>query len=177
MTETKKTFTQFLDKLKSDKKSLFTVILGLAGILLILLSEIPSMHDTEKIQESNEKSYADSELCRDVEKLISQIKGAGDVSVMLTYENTGEKIFAKDSDIENTSDNESQTSHKYIIIDSNQGENGLVIKELYPEIRGVAVVCSGGDDPTVRGAISSLLSALFDIGSNRISIAPRAEKE
>ena len=66
---------------------------------------------------------------------------------------------------------------KYIIVDTSQGESGLAIKIIYPKIRGVAVVCSGGDDPIVNSRIKSLVSALFDIGSNRISIARRAEEE
>lgn len=177
MTETKKALSQLFEKLKKDKKSLFTVILGLTGIFLILLSELPAVSESEKPCIGDEESYADGELCKDVEKLISQIKGAGNVNVMLTYENKGEKIFAEDSESENSTDKESSISRKHIIIDGNQGEDGLVIKEIYPEVRGVAVVCSGGDDPEVKSEISAMLSALFDIGYNRISIAPRAEKE
>jgi len=96
---------------------------------------------------------------------------------MLTYETAGEKIFAKDREAENSADNKRRTSDKYIIVDGDKGENGLIVKEIYPEIRGIAVVCTGGDNPQVRREISVLLSALFDIGSNRISIARRAEKE
>lgn len=177
MAEIKKTLSDFFVKLKADKKALFTVVLGLSGIFLILLSEVPAFAENSEIKNSEERSYTESELCREVEKMLSQIKGAGDVSVMLTYENSGEKIYATDNENDTSSENQSSSNYKHIIVDGNNGEEGLVIKELYPRIRGVAVVCSGGDDPQVQSNISSLLSALFDIGSNRISIAPRADKE
>ncbi len=177
MAEAEKKLRGIFSRLKADKKSLFTVILGLTGILLVLLSELPSVSSGQKSDADKMQSCNDSEICRSVEKLLSQIEGAGEVNVMLTFETKGEKIYARDSDEETSSGGESRTGQKYIIIDGSQGEDGLVIKELYPEIRGVAVVCTGGDDPKVKGEISALLSALFDIGSNRISIAPRAEKE
>ncbi len=177
MADTEKTFTQLFNKLKADKKSLFAVILGLSGIFLILLSELPLVSATEKYQADESQSYSEGELCNEVEKLLTQIEGAGKVSVMLTFETKGEKIFARDSDEEVSLQGENRTNQTYIIIDGNQGEEGLVIKEIYPEVRGIAVVCDGGDDPEVKSEISAMLSALFDIGSNRISIAPRAEKE
>lgn len=177
MGETKKALAQLFCKLKNDKKSVVTLALGFLGIVLMLLSELPSFSSSDNTVEAKQEIYAVSDLCRDVEKLISQVEGAGEVSVMLTYETAGEKIFAKDREAENSADNKRRTSDKYIIVDGDQGENGLIVKEIYPEIRGIAVVCTGGDNPQVRREISVLLSALFDIGSNRISIARRAEKE
>ena len=177
MAEIKNAFTEFLVRLKADKKAMITVILGLTGILLIALSELPSVSSRNNTDNIKKDDYSESDLCRDVEKLISQDKGAGDVSVMLTYETKGERIFAKDSENEHSDNNKIRTSDKYIILDSGQGEDGLIIKEVYPEIRGVAVVCTGGADPQVRREISDLLSALFDIRSNRISIAAKGETE
>ena len=48
-----------------------------------------------------------------------------------------------------------------------------MIKEIYPEIRGIAVVCDGGNNPVIKEQLVSILSALFGINTNRISVAAR----
>lgn len=166
-----------VERLKKDKKALFTVMFGLLGMLLILLSELPFFSSSEKKETHNESAGICENLEQEVEKLISKINGAGKVSVMLTYESDGERVFAKDTETKTQQNDNSQSNEKYIIVDSSQGETGLLVKVIYPRVRGVAVVCSGGADPTVRSEISAVLSALFDIGSNRISIASMAEQE
>ncbi len=177
MAELYRGFTDTLNKLKKDKKALFTVLIGIAGMLLILLSEMPFFGGETKNTKDSGKVYFNQSLEEDTEKLISEIKGAGKVSVMLTYEASEEKVWAKDKDVNVKSDGESDENEKHIIIDAAEGETGLAVKVIYPKVRGVAVVCTGGDDPIVRSEIKALLSALFDIGSNRISIARRAVKE
>ena len=46
----------------------------------------------------------------------------------------------------------------------------MKIKSVYPEIKGVAVVCEGASDPVVREQIVSVITALFDISSKNISV-------
>ena len=177
MAEIKALLTDTVVKLKKDKKAFFTVIIGVAGMLLVLLSELPGIAGEKKAAVKDDASYISDSIEQDTERLISKIRGAGKVSVMLTYESSEERIWAKDSDEKIQSGEQSSLSGKHIIIDTSDGETGLSVKVVYPRVRGIAVVCSGGDDPTVRSEIKALLSALFDIGSNRISIAPRAAEE
>lgn len=177
MSEMRKGFADTLNRLKKDKKALLTVIAGITGMLLVLLSELPLFSGNVKNENQSETVYMNQSIQEDTERLISQIKGAGKVSVMLTYEVSEERVWATDRDTRVKSDGESDESEKHIIIDSSDGETGLAVKVIYPKVRGVAVVCTGGDDPIVQSEIKSLLSALFDIGSNRISIARRAVKE
>ncbi len=178
MAELKNQLGEMLRKLKKDKKALLTVSVGVLGMLLVLLSELPlTDSDTYKKEDASQGEFYNDDLVRQTEKLISQIEGAGKVSVMLTYEATEETVWAKDVNEKSEGEGGADTEEKYIIVDTSDGESGLAIKVIYPRIRGVAVVCSGGDDPVVNSRIKSLVSALFDIGSNRISIARRAEEE
>lgn len=176
MNELKQRISDILSRLKKDKKALLTVIIGIAGMLLVLVSELPSFSENEQEVKGNETYFGDS-LQEDTERLISKIQGAGRVSVMLTYDSGEETVWAKDSETQTQSDDKADVEEKHIIIDSQNGETGLAVKVLYPRVRGVAVVCTGGDDPVVKSEIKALLSALFDIGSNRISIARRAAEE
>ena len=41
----------------------------------------------------------------------------------------------------------------------------------YPAVRGVAVVCTGGERPRVRQTVTMLLCAALGISSNRVSVA------
>ena len=164
-------------RLKKDKKALITVVVGLSGMLLIMLSELPLFATSAEDVAVNENVYHNQNLESEVEKLISKVAGAGKVSVMLTYESDEERVYAIDTENEVQGENKTQNTNKHIIVDNSSGEAGLVVKTIYPEIRGVAIVCSGANDPVVKSEISALVSALFDIGSNRISIARRAEEE
>ena len=48
------------------------------------------------------------------------------------------------------------------------GKNTLV---LAGRVRGVAVVCEGGDDPVIRQKITSMLCALFDLPLKAVSVS------
>lgn len=41
------------------------------------------------------------------------------------------------------------------------------------KILGIAVVCDGGDDPTVQLTLHNMIKALFDISTTRITISQR----
>ena len=164
---------ELIKKLLKDKKALLTVIIGITGMLLVLLSELPSFSDEDEVKA--DESFFYQQLEQRAEKLISQIDGAGKVSVMLTYASTEETVWATDTRNQSRDTTGSELISEHIILDTDNGENGLAVKVIYPEIRGVAVVCSGADNPQVKSEIKALISALFDIGSNRISIARRAE--
>lgn len=176
MTESKQWITDIVTRLKKDKKALFTVVIGITGMMLVLLSELPS-HSEPEVGNKAEELYLSESLEEDTERLISKISGAGKVSVMLTYDCSQETVWATDSDRQTQAEGKSTNELRHIIIDSRDGETGLAVKVLYPRVRGVAVVCTGGDDPIVKSEIKALVSALFDIGSNRISIARRAAEE
>ncbi len=177
MPESKQWISDIVSRLKNDKKALITVAIGIMGMLLVLLSELPMLSGGDSSGVKEKESYINDSLEEDTERLISKIRGAGKVSVMLTYDCSEETVWAKDSEEQAQSEDKGAYELRHIIIDSRDGETGLAVKVLYPRVRGVAVVCTGGDDPVVKSEIKALVSALFDIGSNRISIARRATKE
>lgn len=177
MAEIKKGAAEMFSRLKKDKKALLTVIIGITGMFLVLLSELPLFSQESRSSTPKENTVYSQSLENEIEDLLSQIEGAGEVSVLFTYDTSEETVWAKDKDESEEKGAGRDISEKHIIIDTVQAENGLAVKVIYPKVRGVAVVCSGGNNPQVKSEIKALLSALFDIGSNKISIAPRAEKE
>lgn len=155
------------EKIMKDKKTLFIVAFAIAGMLLILFSD--DSKDIKELSVSETASEFTENYEEELQKLISKIEGAGRVSVMITYESGEESVFASDKE-ESFRNGEQKIKSDYIIVDGEKGETGLKIKSIYPEIKGVAVVCSGASDPVIKERIVSVVSALFDISTKNISI-------
>ncbi len=159
----------FFDSKSSKTKVIIAV--GLIGIFLILLSEI-DIGSSSKKTEVTETDYAAyvSGLDSELSNLISSIDGVGNCRVMITLKNTSESVYAKNT--ENSENDSSYTQNtEYVIYDGENGDSPILLKENFPEIEGVAVVCSGGDNVAVREKIIQCVSALFNISSNRISVS------
>lgn len=160
--------------LKNDRKKLIILIVALLGIILIVISsfEDKTVTDVEETQLQTEFSESDytAALEKRLEETVSSLYGAGRSRVMVTLECDYETVYARDgsySKDEASSDEKSE----YIIIDSEQQEDGLVLKTVTPRVRGVAVLCEGGNDPYVCEQVSQMLLALLDLGSNSISVS------
>lgn len=165
------------DFIKTNKKTFICFVAGLLGILLIFLSEAFPKLPNKNIE--NEKLYTSysKETEEKLADIISSVDGAGKTKVFLTIEESEEYVYAQNisSDKkENTGENEDK---EYVIVDGSDGKNGLLVKTVNPKIRGVAVVCEGGDDPTVQQRIYSCVSASLGISTARISISKMASKE
>ena len=104
-----------------------------------------------------------------LQKLISEIEGAGRVKVMITLEASDENVFAYNRD-ESYRENEQKFSSDYILIKNDGEETGLKLKTVYPKVKGVAVVCDGAHNPITKEHIISVISALFDISTKNISV-------
>ena len=155
----------FLEKLRKDKKTIFIILIGFLGMVLILFSP----NDSEKkkaVDQVETVNYNSDNIQGEVEEMIESIKGAGKTKVYITYESDSEHVYAMNID-EKSDGSDLHYKSEYIIIDD---ENGLILKVIYPKVRGVAVICEGGGDPLVKEKIYSVISALFDISTNKISV-------
>ncbi len=89
---------------------------------------------------------------------------------MITLRSTSESIYAKNTENSQSTGSSSQNS-EYVIYDGGNGDSPILLQENFPDIEGVAIVCSGGDNIAVREKIIQCVSALFNISSNRISVS------
>lgn len=162
-------------KFKSDKKAIAIVAIGILGMLLVMLSDSESSREIDNSYENSQiHLYTETELAQNIEKFISNIEGAGKSKVIVTYEYYEETVYIYDTDEQIQTDGDTDKSRKYIIIDTDDGEDGLKSKVLAPGIRGVAVVCQGGNNPSTKELIITSISALLNISTNKISVAPMA---
>lgn len=100
--------------------------------------------------------------------ICAQVAGAGEVRVIVSLAGGYEYVYATDE--KSTS---SGTSRTYVTIGSGTAKSPVFLTEKAPAIRGIGVVCTGGNDAGVRREITSLLSSVFGIGSNCVFVTAK----
>ena len=147
--------------------------LGIAGIFLIFLSSIsPAQSQTETAPSENQSQQA-QQLQKQLESLISNIEGVGQVEVMLTLDTESEQVYAQDQTIEQNQSQQGGTSRQqssHVILGSGNGQQPLVETTYLPQVRGVAVVCQGAEDITVVSRITDAVSVVLDLPASRICV-------
>lgn len=165
----KKLLNLICEKIKLDKKTVIIIFVGVLGVVMLVISELAPESEPDEVELSQPQptyeTYAQNTEKR-LEEMISSIQGAGKTKVMVTLECSDENVYA----VEETS-NESSYENSVVIVETKDGEGGILLKVTQPKIRGVAVVCTGGASPAVRQSIIDTLTAVLDISSARISIA------
>lgn len=153
--------------------------MGFAGIFLIFISEMNfgAVNDKKKNEAEPESCYS-TDYCERLEEkvkeIVESIDGAGEARVMITLSETTEYIYASNNkEIKKNTEKSDDVNNQndYVIIDKNNDDSGLLLKTIEPKVRGVAVVCEGGDDIKVQEQIYSAVGAVLNVGTSRISIS------
>ena len=177
MNEVKKKIEELLSD--NGKKRKILLATGIIGILLILLSEIdlPFNHSDNNYKSVSSSDYADyvNGFENELKDILTDINGVGNCKVMITLKSTNEKIYAQNSD-NSYSESSNSRNNEYVIYESENGDSPILLKENFPAIEGVAVVCSGGDLPAVKENVINCVCALFNIPANRVSVSKLTEK-
>ena len=181
----------FMQKIKEKKlKRSDWLILVLAGILILIIAlptDTKEKKQAEKSKENiskenNTMEASKDEVERKLEDILEKIDGAGDVKVMITYQDSGTQVVEKDK---NTSENsleesdstggvrstkEQQLQESTVYEEADAGNTPFVSKELLPKVEGILIVASGGDNQKVKQNISEAVLALFQVEAHRIKI-------
>lgn len=138
-------------------------VLAVLVVLIFVLSFMPnSQVKSDEIGVVDE--YVKSLESR-LSNTLSQVKDAGKVSVVITVESGMETVLAmKTTTKENGSIIETETSP--ILVNGKT----VVIKEKYPNIVGVLIVCQGANNITVLSKIQQATVSLLNINLNQIEI-------
>lgn len=166
--------------------STLVFLLGIAGILLIGLSSwFPEQKGGKKdagVLETDAKAYA-AELETRLTAILQEMEGVGTARVMVTLENGYRNVYARSEKVNNDTledvraENEKKTQEKqvteqtYVLVDGAGGKVPLVTARLEPEVKGVVVVCEGGDDPLVAGKVVDTVRVALNISSARVSVS------
>lgn len=140
------------------------ILILLVGLALMLLPTGKNQHpepETPAIQSE------EPDLEARLSALLRQIRGAGEVEVLLTVRTGGETHYQTDED----SQTDVRRSVSTVIVeDENRQELGLVRRTDPPVYQGAVVVCQGAEDPQVRLAIVEAVSCATGLGADRITV-------
>ncbi|MEG1932264.1 MAG: hypothetical protein RR075_04050 [Pygmaiobacter sp.] len=163
----------------SKKSGGLVMLLGIGGILLIFISEVLSggVHkaaSVPKVTDEMMQQYVSDTECR-LTELLNTVEGVGALKVMLTLENGTDYLYAtteKSTSSANPGTAATQASYEndYVIVDGQKGKEALIETYHMPEIRGVAVICEGGDDISTVKRVTELVSVVFGLSTNRICV-------
>ncbi len=147
------------EKTKKGKfKSEFIIILIIIICVIILIFS----GNITKTSESEVATSYEKTVENEIIKTLSKISGVGNVSVMLTFVGTSEKEFLTSSKSEEGGIN----SEEVVLISGKP----YLLKETYPKIQSVVVVCEGADNLQVKNTISNMINMAFEVPYEKIQI-------
>ncbi len=163
-----------LDRIKKDKKLIVIISLGLAGMLLLLISG-GSGNKAEKINsDEHSVSEIESRIERELTELIKSVDGAGRVKVMVTLDSLEERIVAKNNETGREADSYEE-KNEYVLTESSGDTDGLTLKIITPVIRGVGISCEGATSETKKRELVKLVCSALGIAENRIWVTKMQE--
>ncbi|MCH5211836.1 MAG: hypothetical protein J1G06_02365 [Oscillospiraceae bacterium] len=142
--------------LKKRNNRIMLVILIIGIVIIAISGSIPSGKKAEEISETVTDVQGEEER---LSEILSQIGGAGRVSVMISYASTAEKELAGESE-----------GRTYI-----SGGDVVVKKETYPAVRGVIVIADGAGNPEVRQKIMEAAVAVTGAAANHVCVYSRGQ--
>lgn len=176
---------------ENEKYRKIIVFAGLAGIVLILISGNLKSCDSSQprqLQPVSSQSAVTAEqyeksLEADLTGIISQISGVGNAKVLVTLDKTAQYVYAteeKQSRQQTSEKADSQAGKSeedysdettYLLVKNSDGsEQALRVTEIQPLVKGVVVVCDGGDDPGVQQSVTDAVTTALHITSVRVCV-------
>ena len=132
---------RFLGELIKTKRGKLLIALLIGGVLLLIISFALPEDGKEEARDGGLEEYK-ATLEESLADFCSSVEGVGRCRVMVSFAE-GESFEYKGS---------------------------ALLSSSPPRVLGVTVLCQGGDSISVKGRISDMISALFDVGKNRICV-------
>lgn len=113
--------------------------------------------------------------------ILKKLEGVGDVDVMLTLEDSIEKVPASNTTTtkESTKETDSEGGIREVIREDkskqllNMSDDIMVLKEINPNIKGVIVIAKGAENPIVLENIYLAVQTVLGLSSNKVEVFSR----
>lgn len=107
----------------------------------------------------------ENKLCN----VLSNISGVGQVDVVITLQSGFSYVYATDSETKTTTSGSTETvvTKENVLLVSNEP---VVVKEIFPEIKGVVVVAKGAENIGVKLNILNAVETALEVDSKDITI-------
>lgn len=146
----------------------YAILILLVGIVLMAFPQ----KSTQKEQSQPSVTVQQEQITveQQLANILSSIKGAGRVEVMLTIKEGEEVLYQTDTDTSQSDTTGSISSDTVILSDKDRTQSGLVRKVNGPKYQGAIILCTGANDPSVRLAIIDAVSKITGLGADKISV-------
>ena len=165
------------------KKPKFLIIAAFVGIGLIFLSSLIPDSSKKQAAAAKEGGVTAEEYKKELESsvkiMVRELSGDPEPTVIITLDSGIRYTYAdqKKSEISSSSgkDKSAQSSEcvtqSYItVMESDGSEKPLLVSELMPQVRGVAVICENGNSEQVAENIKNAVTAALNITEKRVYI-------
>jgi stage III sporulation protein AG len=125
----------------------------------------------------------------DLKELLEEISGVNEVKVEVNLNSTEVKRIVKETnrtssetkETDNQGGKRDRTDHqveeKVIIIQTEKGDQPIVISTEKPKVTGVSIVADGADSIQVKAWILEAVTKLLDVPSIKVAVLPMNSKE
>lgn len=176
---------------KEKKKLIILLSLGLVCLISLILINFLQDRNTKNQESINEQTKTNEQLQAEQTKtekedleekltaILKEINGSGDVSVMITYDNSEEiePAYNSNSTKETTSEIDSsggertvETSSENKTIVTSDSSKPIVIKTKEAKVKGVLVVASGASDPQVKETLYEAVQTALQISGHQVQV-------
>ena len=157
--------TLWLKKLKqASVQYRYVLLILLIGLVLLLLPTKKQQTVEEPLQPQSSQ-----DLQQELETLLRQVEGAGEVRVLLSWET--DFSYDYQTDVERKlSDSDTEETRTTVMASTDNGEEPIPVRKYYPICKGAVVVCQGADSASVRLALVRAVASVTGLGSDRITV-------
>ena len=159
----------------------------LVGVGILALIWPTGKNQPAQVTEKSASSSVDQsreKISQELEDILSQVEGAGQVSVSLSLTSDGLKNYASNTknDVRETSEQDRNGGNRKIREENTSSEvavsggSALLVEEKAPQIQGVLVVAEGAADAEVKEELSDATAALLNLSPHQVRVLPRKEK-
>ena len=146
----------------------FFLVLAMGLLLMWFPEGGKEEHTASSVSETREPEQMT--LQQELEQLLSQLEGAGQVRVLLTEAVGQQTIYQTDQNRRKTLDAEELQKDTVILTESDRSGSGLISRIDPPKFLGAVVLCQGADKATVRFAVVEAVATATGLGADKISV-------
>ena len=154
---------KLLDKYK------YVLLILAVGLVLLLWPTGEGEEPGESPSNGAAQNFNLAALEEKLSQALSQVEGAGKVTVTLTVKSGMEQVPLTDRSTSVTERGNS-VEEKTVVINTGSGQEAVVRLERCPVFQGAVVVSQGGDQAEVRLLLTQAVSALTGLGTDRITV-------
>lgn len=178
---------------ESNDKTVTLIVALLIGVTIMLVisffddgkneNQQNFIYESIKNKENNYNEDYAEKLENKLEEILSEIEGVGEVKVMITLEDTTERVPALNiiKTDEKTREKDSDGGVREVIkenvtqeiITNNEKNSMLILKEIRPKVKGVVIVAEGAKNPVIKEKLHQVVSTVLNIPINKVEVCPK----